>query len=51
MDRKQQEIMNFLHERVFDAILNSKDVLVSVKRGVRLTITRMEQLSTSGMVQ
>ena len=51
MDRKQQEIMNFLHERVFDTILNSTDASISPKRGVRLTISRMEQLSAPKMVQ
>ena len=51
MDRKQQEIMNFLHDRVFDAILNSTEASDSAKRGVRLTIVRMKRLSASGMVR
>lgn len=51
MDRRQQEIMSFLHDRVFDTILNSQNASDSAKRGVRYTIMRMEQLSASGMVQ
>lgn len=51
MDKKQQEVMNFLHNRVFNAILNSTNASDSAKRGVRLTIMRMEQLPASGMVK
>ena len=51
MDRNQQEIMSFLHERVFDTILNSANASNSAKRGVRFTIMRMEQLSAAGMRQ
>jgi hypothetical protein len=51
MDRRQQEIMSFLHERVFDAILNSQNASASAKRGVKYTIMRMEKLSASGMVK
>ena len=51
MDRKRQEIMSFLHERVFGTILNSANASNSAKRGVRLTIMRMEQLSAAGMRQ
>jgi hypothetical protein len=51
MDRQQEEIMSFLHDRVFNAILSSPEASESAKRGVRLTIMRMEKLSASGMRQ
>lgn len=40
---KDEEIMAFLHERVFDPILNG-DYDNSLKQGVRMTIMRMERL-------
>jgi hypothetical protein len=48
---KEQEIMQFLHERVFDPILNSLDASPKLKQGVRLTIVRMEQRDALGMVE
>lgn len=47
---KDEELMNFLHERIFDPILNG-DYEDDLKRGVRLTIMRMENLSTVQKVQ
>ena len=47
---KEQEIMRFLHEKVFDPILESKDAPVKIKSGVTLTIARMEKLDASKMV-
>src|SRR5690606_36622649 len=47
---KEQEIMDFLHERIFDPILSAPSASTSLKQGVRLTITRMEQRDTAGMV-
>ena len=38
---KEEELMNFLHERVFDPILYSKNVPSNIKRGTRCTIMRM----------
>ena len=43
--------MQFLRERVFDPILHSPDASESLKKGVRLTITRMKQLNTTGMLK
>ena len=37
--------MEFLHQRVFDPILNSKKVPANLKSGVNLTIGRMNRLS------
>lgn len=47
---KEQELMKFLHEKVFDPILNSKDAPVNIKSGVNLTIGRMNKLSAEKMV-
>lgn len=47
---KEQEIMGFLHEHVFDPILNSPTASHELKAGIRLTITRMEQRDAVGMV-
>jgi hypothetical protein len=47
---KEQEIMHFLHERVFDPVLNSPLASEKLKKGVRMTIVRMEQRDASGMV-
>ena len=48
---KEQEIMQFLHERVFDPVLNSDIASTKLKQGVRLTIVRMEQRDAVGMIQ
>ena len=48
---KEDEVMQFLSERVFDPILHSPDASESLKRGVRLTITRMKQLKATGMLK
>ena len=48
---KEQEIMQFLHERVFDPVLNSPTASQKLKQGVRMTIVRMEQRDALGMVQ
>jgi hypothetical protein len=51
LGRKEQEIMNFLHQRVFDNILQSPSASENLKQGVRLTIMRMEQRDAEGMIQ
>lgn len=48
---KEQELMHFLHERVFDPILDSKDSSPEIKRGINLTIGRMNRLDATKMVQ
>lgn len=48
---KEQELMAFLHEKVFDPILNSKATPAHIKSGVNLTIGRMNRLSAEKMVQ
>jgi len=51
LDQKQQEIMGFLDDRIFDPILQSKEASPALKSGVRLTINRMERLSAASMIQ
>jgi hypothetical protein len=47
---KEEEIMAFLHERVFDPILKSPEAPESLKQGVRLTIARMWERDAVGMI-
>lgn len=47
---KKEEIMAFLHEKVFDPILDSKTASESLKKGVRLTIMRMNERDEGGMI-
>lgn len=42
--------MDFLHQHVFDPILASSQASESLKRGIRLTITRLSQRDAAGMV-
>jgi hypothetical protein len=48
---KERAIMDFLHTRIFDAILQSRSASEKLKQGVRMTIMRMEQRDAQGMVQ
>lgn len=47
---KEQEIMNYLGQHVFDPILNSQRASKELKSGVNLTIARMNQRDAAGMV-
>lgn len=47
---KEQQIMDYLHKNVFDKILNSTKASDSLKKGVRLTITRMSKRNAEGML-
>ena len=51
LGRKEQEIMDFLHERIFDPILQSPTASEKIRQGVRYTIMRMEQRDAVGMIQ
>lgn len=51
LDAKQQQIMSYLHEHVFDPVLISPTASDSLKSGIRLTIMRMEKLEARKMVQ
>lgn len=48
---KEQELMDFLHKRVFDPILSSPHASAKVKSGVNITIGRMNKLSAEKMIQ
>ncbi len=47
---KKDEITEFLHQNVFDPILNSRDASDSLKKGVRYTIMRMQERDALGMI-
>jgi len=47
---KEEEIMNFLHENVFDPILNSNEASNTLKKGVRCTIMRLNERNAEGMI-
>jgi hypothetical protein len=51
LGKKEAEIMDFLHSRIFDPILQSSQASEKLKQGVRGTIMRMEQRDAAGMVQ
>jgi hypothetical protein len=48
---KEKQIMAFLHERILDPILESREASEPLKQGVRYTIMRMEQRDAAGMIQ
>jgi hypothetical protein len=48
---KEQHIMAFLHERVFDPILSSPQASEKLKQGVRYTIMRMQERDAEGMIK
>ena len=45
------EVLAFLHDQVFDPILNSDYASETLKRGVRYTIMRMNERDPWGIVQ
>ena len=47
---KEEEIMNYLHVNVFDPILNSTIASNELKRGIRLTIMRMNERDAEKML-
>lgn len=50
IDPKQQQIMDYLHEHIFNPILCSPQASDALKQGVRYTIMSMEQRDAAGMV-
>lgn len=48
---KKTEVLQFLHEQVFDPILNSPNASEALKRGVRFTIMRMKERDSCGIVK
>ena len=51
LSRKERQIMHFLHAHIFDSILVSPQASEPLKKGVRYTITRLEERDAAGMVQ
>jgi hypothetical protein len=51
MGRKEQAILDFLQQRIFDPILQSEDASERLKQGVRYTVMRMRERDAAGMVQ
>lgn len=48
---KDKEIMDFLHDNVFNPILNSPNASKNLKQGVRYTIMRMNERDAKGKIQ
>jgi hypothetical protein len=48
---KEEQILDYLHKRVFDPVLTSPAASEKLKQGVRLTITRMKRLDAEKMLQ
>ena len=46
---KEEEIMKFLHERVFDPVLDSPKASSELKKGVNLTIMRLNERNATEM--
>lgn len=51
LDAKQQQIMSYLHEHIFQPVLTSPSASEQLKSGIRFTIMRMEQLEAPKMIQ
>lgn len=47
---KEEEILSFLHQHVFNPILNSQNASKELKAGVNLTIARLKQRDAAGMI-
>jgi predicted glycosyl hydrolase (DUF1957 family) len=50
-DAKKTEVLRFLHERVFDPILDSPSASNSLKSGIRQTVMRLNERDARGIVQ
>ena len=51
LDAKQRQIMDYLHEHIFNPILSSPHASADLKQGIRYTIMRLEQRDAAGMVR
>jgi hypothetical protein len=51
LGKKEREIMDFLHEHIFDPILASPRASDKLKQGVRYTIMRLKERDAAGMIQ
>jgi hypothetical protein len=48
---KKDELMGFLHERVFDPILNSRTASNLLKQGIRLAVMKMSKMEPAEILQ
>lgn len=48
---KKREVLSYLHQNVFDPILDSPIASEKLKQGIRLTIMRMNERDAQGIVQ
>lgn len=48
---KKDEVLSFLKENVFNPVLMSGTASIPLKRGIRLTVTRLGQLDAEGIVK
>ncbi|KQL33365.1 hypothetical protein [Psychrobacillus sp. FJAT-21963] len=48
---KEEEIMDFLHQKVFDPVLQSKTASESVKKGIRYTVIRLNERNAEAMIK
>ena len=48
---KEQEIMDYLNEKVFNPVLDSKTASNNLRSGIRTTIMRLNKLRAEKMVQ
>ncbi len=51
MKSKEQQILGYLSENVFNPILNSDNASFSLKQGVRYTIMRLNERDAVGMLK
>lgn len=49
-NQKKQEILNYLHENVFNPILDSDKASMKLKKGIKYTIMRMNERDSAGIV-
>lgn len=48
---KEQEIMDYLHVKIFNPVLDSKSASSAIKKGIRYTIMRLNERDANGMIQ
>ena len=48
--KKEDEIIQFLDDRIFNPILNSETASDSLQRGARMTRMRMRERDAKGMI-
>lgn len=48
---KEEEILNYLDSKIFTPIVESEEVPKNIKNGIRITRSRMKQLSAEKMVE